>query len=752
MKNRTAISLALGALLLTNSVITFAEEIDYFSLPLEELLEIKVTSASGISESILEAPAAIVVIDKDDIAQKGYNNIAELVSDLPGFDVVNVSGASGKINAYQRGYRTPFTARTLLLIDGVVENNLWSQQLLLGPQYAISSIEKVEVLYGPASVLYGANAFLGIINIITKKGSSLADNEDELTLRAEIGSWQSRGGELHARGHHGEFDYSITGRVFHSDEENLVGRWGFISNEMYGNKDIWGPMLQERNNGMNYGQYNNDTDDWSILANAGYGNWQLGIHSWSTDEGYGPQFAADRGQSNSDWQRSNQSYSLKHNAQYNDKTQIKTALIYRENQILGDWVEAEPDWRAGMEAHAFISRTQWNSTNDALELKQDINLTYSDDLQLMLGWRYKKSDLTKHYDIAGYWAGSFNSGTSAGETGPYGFGPSIYHSTDTVYDFLDKPKSSVPSENRVKFSDQGVYLGSIYDSGSWRFNLGLRYDDNKIWGSALSPRASAVYKFNNQRSAIKLVYGEAFQEPAAKQLYGGWSGRKANPDLLSEEAQNIELILQHQDEMWLHDISLYLAKYNHVIRENADNDANRNIWGFEYRGKFDLSISNSILNKLSGHLYYTYTKPETDQTYDHSANNGKGDWMKKTSRLGDIAPHKINLSLDWPIIDNWHLNINTNFYSRTALYSRNPLTIKNVKVGSRVILDSSISYKAAKWQTFFKVLNIFDREVLAPGINNANSGDDFSQRSKGYDNSLLPQPGRSFWLTTNYTF
>jgi len=753
MKNNIAKSLVLGGLFLTNSVTLFAEEeVDLFALPLEKLLELRVTSASGISESILEAPAAIVVIDKDAIARKGYNNIAELVGDLPGFDVVSVGGASGKINAYQRGYRTPLTARTLLLIDGVVENNLWSQQLVLGPQYSISSIEKVEVLYGPASVLYGANAFLGIINIITKKGHSLADNEDEITVRAELGSWQSRGGELHARGHHGKFDYSITGRVFHSNEENLTGRWGFISNEMYSNKDIWGPMLQEGNNGVNYGEYNNDTDDWSIFANASYANWQIGMHSWATDEGYGPQFTADRGQSNSDWQRRYQNYYLKHDAQYDNSTQIKTSLIYRDNQIFGDWVEAEPDWRTGMEAHAFISRTQWNSTNDALELKQDINFTYSETIQLMVGWRYKKSDLTRHYDIAGYWAGSYSSGASKDETGPYGFGAGIYHSNDPVYDFLDPPQKNVPSENRVKFSDQGVYVGSIYDSGNWRFNLGLRHDDNEIWGSSTSPRASAAYKFNNQRSAIKLVYGEAFQEPAAKQLYGGWSGRKANPDLLPEEAQNIELILQHQDKMWLHDMSLFQANYDHVIRENADNDANRKIWGFEYRGKFDFSAANSIFKKLTGHIYYTYTNPETDQTYDHSANDGKGDWINKTSRLGDITPHKINLSLDWPVIDNWHLNINTNFYSRTALYSRNPLTIRNVKVGSRVILDSSLSYRTGKWQTFIKVLNVFDREILAPGINNANSGDDFSQRSKGYDNSLLPQPGRSIWLTTSYTF
>ena len=100
---------------------------ELLSLSIAQLAKIKVTTASGISESISDAPAAMLVIDKNEISRKGYNNISEIIGDLPGFDVVNVNGASGKINAYQRGYRTPLTARTLLMLDGVVNNNLWEQ-------------------------------------------------------------------------------------------------------------------------------------------------------------------------------------------------------------------------------------------------------------------------------------------------------------------------------------------------------------------------------------------------------------------------------------------------------------------------------------------------------------------------------------------------------------------------------------------------------------------------------------------------
>jgi len=61
-------------------------------------------------------------------------------------------------------------------------------------------------------------------------------------------------------------------------------------------------------------------------------------------------------------------------------------------------------------------------------------------------------------------------------------------------------------------------------------DCGLRADYNSVYEETFNPRATAIYKLSN-RGAIKLMYGEAFQEPAPAQLWGGWTGRKANPDL-----------------------------------------------------------------------------------------------------------------------------------------------------------------------------------------------------------------------------
>ncbi len=100
------------------------EDIDLISeMSLSDLLNIKVTTASGVSESLKNAPAAMIVITAEDIEQRGYNSLDEIILDLPGFDSV-VAGGPIRLITYQRGYRTPFTQRTLLMINGVVDNTL----------------------------------------------------------------------------------------------------------------------------------------------------------------------------------------------------------------------------------------------------------------------------------------------------------------------------------------------------------------------------------------------------------------------------------------------------------------------------------------------------------------------------------------------------------------------------------------------------------------------------------------------------
>ncbi len=129
-----------------------------------ETTAVKVTAAK-VEKELLEVPASVSIITEEDIKQSSARTVGELLQDIPGVQVVN-SGSQGLKRISLRGEGVN---RTLILIDGqqIVENkSMDGTALMIDPNL----IERIEVIRGPASVLYGSNAIGGVINIITKKG------------------------------------------------------------------------------------------------------------------------------------------------------------------------------------------------------------------------------------------------------------------------------------------------------------------------------------------------------------------------------------------------------------------------------------------------------------------------------------------------------------------------------------------------------------------------------------------------------
>ena len=148
------------------------EEEDFGELSLEELLDVPVTAASRDVKSVREAPAAVYVVTHTMIHERGYNYLFDALRDAPGFDIIWMGGLYGPV-LMQHGLDTPENNKLLLMIDGIVDNNLSAGTAQVYMQYSLHNVERIEILYGPASALYGANAMTGLINIITKKGVDL---------------------------------------------------------------------------------------------------------------------------------------------------------------------------------------------------------------------------------------------------------------------------------------------------------------------------------------------------------------------------------------------------------------------------------------------------------------------------------------------------------------------------------------------------------------------------------------------------
>lgn len=710
-------------------------------MSIEQLMEMKVVTASGKEESNLDAAATMIVITANDIRKRGYTDLTEVMYDLPGFDVINPGGRGGVV-AYQRGYRTPITQRTLIMINGIVDNDLWSHEALIGKHYPVFNIERIEVLYGPTSSLYGSNAFLGIINIITKDGNHISNDSQQITVSAQGGSFNTRSMELATSGRKNDFFYSFSGKYYRSDEADLSDKWGFSSNKIYSDSSVWGPILQKAHNNVMYGKYYSPADNYGVIADVGYKTTKLGLIHWKNKEGYGAWYAADRAQNNAFWEKTSFQAYLQ-NTMDKKKLSLTSLILFRKNQVTGDWAEAEPDWNPGMEQYSYISITNWNAVSNSWLFKEDASYEFNKYLSLQAGFKYERKELTKAYDIPGYWD-AFSSTVPSSNLGPHGYGAGIGHSTDSSYTIVEGPNPNMPSENLLLVDDEGGYLQMIANIRNFRFNIGIRHDFNSIYGQNTNIRASTIYNFN-KKGALKLVYSEAFQEPPPRQLFGGWNGRKANVNLKPEKARNIELIGTYGEGILRVGTSVYYSHYDNVIKEEAENAGFRDIYGLEFRSRFNFKNPLPKSSNITTYMYYTYTRAYSSIFYNHLTQ----EWEEGKTLLGDIAPHKFNIGINLPIVKAFNLNLKGNYVSSRLVYTRNALRVKNYEVPSYFTCDGAVSYTFKIATVSFKVKNVLDLEYFHPGVEQADSGDDFANRSLGYRNSLLPQTGRTFMVSLN---
>ena len=166
-------------------------------ISLEELLKMEipiVEAASKYKQKITEAPASVTIIGADEVKKYGYRTLADILRSAPGLYV-----------SYDRNYSFlgvrgfslgDYNNRVLLLVDGHRLNNSLSDSAFIGTEFPldVDLIERVEIIRGPGSSLYGNNAFFGVINVITRKGRDMAGTGGEVS--GEVASFDTYKGRV----------------------------------------------------------------------------------------------------------------------------------------------------------------------------------------------------------------------------------------------------------------------------------------------------------------------------------------------------------------------------------------------------------------------------------------------------------------------------------------------------------------------------------------------------------------------------
>lgn len=188
-------------------------------LSIEELLNIEVVTASRIGQKLSEAPATMLVITSQQIEERGYEELDDALRDIAGIDLIHVSGGFPSIRTF-RGMYGDENRRILFLIDGIVENSLIGSFEMGGPAYSLHNVERIEIIWGPGSALYGANAFGGVINMITKKG----ENMKALYFQKGAGSYNTSFEKLMVGIKKSNFDISFSGSNYSTDGPRFTNR------------------------------------------------------------------------------------------------------------------------------------------------------------------------------------------------------------------------------------------------------------------------------------------------------------------------------------------------------------------------------------------------------------------------------------------------------------------------------------------------------------------------------------------------
>jgi iron complex outermembrane receptor protein len=508
---------AWAALFLSSCAPGFAQD-DSSSPPLldmslEDLMKVQVETvyaASRQPQKVTEAPASVTVITAEEIQKFGYRTLAEVLRSVRGFFVTydrnyNYVGV--------RGFNRPgdYGSRILLLIDGHRLNDNIFESAMTGTEFPLDLdlIERIEVIRGPNTSLYVASAFLGVINVVSKRGHRIGSPE----LSTEGGSFGSYKGRV-------SYSKSVA-----SGLEMLLSGSYYTS---HGPQRLYFPEFD--NPASNYGLALNADDD---QAQQLFGNFSY--HNFRLQALYG---SREKGVPTASWETT-----------FNDSrtrtTDIRSYLDLQYDRKLS----ADTDFMGRL----YFDQYEYHGVNAAFDSAS--NSTYLNE------------DLSR-----GKWAGiELSASRKIREIHRLSIGAEFRRNFLQEGANYDRSPFVVYSHIRDSSSIAAFYSqGEITLAGNLLLDLGLHYDHYSTFGGTLNPRAGLLYT-PRPRTTLKFLYAQAFRPPNIFEMYYSSSTNLANPGLQPESARTLGVVLeQYAGPHTRFTVAGYYYPLRQLIEEQTD--------------------------------------------------------------------------------------------------------------------------------------------------------------------------------------
>ncbi len=492
-----------------------------------------VSIATGYRQSVSKAPAVASVITAEKIRAMGANDLEDILDAVPGLHVSVSNQGYFPIFTF-RGFYSNFNPQVLLLIDGVPQTNLFTggKNFVWGGM-PVEAIDRVEIIRGPGSAVYGADAFAGVINIISKHQLSSEKNAE---IGAKYGSFNSKNvyGNFHTN-----FDSSalfVSAQYAETDGQDSVIR----RDQQSYYDDIAGTSATLAPGQVSLGRQNLDLNlDYRISSLVVRGNYQ-GRRDWGLGAGIAQaldpssRYSSDRYQLGFEYTLPAMVEALDVSVagSYLDVSQVndEDAVLFPAGST-GPFLTPTGEPIFGVFENGVIGNPE------VFERHSRLNTTFHyvgvEDHELTLGLGYYYGDMYKVREEKNYCTDA----DSCAYILPRLQSSRLVNVSDTPFVFLRE----ADRDNRY------LYLQDVYSlANDWQITAGLRYDRYSDFGETVNPRVAVVWSTTNDLTT-KFLYGEAFRAPAFAETQAiNNPSALGNPDLQPETLKSYELVFDYK--------------------------------------------------------------------------------------------------------------------------------------------------------------------------------------------------------------
>lgn len=544
-----------------------------------------VVTATRTEIPMSEVGSSVTLIPREEIESRQAVHLLDVLRTVPGLDVVRQGGLGQQASVFLRGANS---AHTLVLIDGIEVNDPSNPGRAFDfATLPVDNIERIEIVRGPGSTLYGSDAMGGVIHIITRKGSGKPSG----SLSAEGGSFKTHQEKFSVNGGTPLVSYALAGSYLASDGISAA------STE-YGNRERDG--YQRKALSARFGLAPNDLLDVDFYYR--YNESTTDLDTFAGPYGDDPNNTFD---ARTHYFRAQAKLSLFEG--FWDQT-LGFSLTSADRANADD-----PD-----SDHPFDTiRTSYNSELTKVDWQHNLALTKTNTLTLGTEYEEETAKSSDYRTFLDWWSGL--------------------------------PTSSVEEFSEKSARTTGYYLqDQLQLQENLTLTAGLRLDDHSRFGSHETWRLTASYLLEATGTRFKASYGTAFKAPTLAQLYENSAWVSGNLNLDPEKSYGWDAGIEQS--LWDKRITFGATWFENQFEQLINTRYNPVTFKYEYenvdeartRG-LELTLALQPVDDLTLSAGYTYTDAENCAT---NADLLRRPRNKYSLALNYRIPHLGEISLD----------------------------------------------------------------------------------------------------------